>query len=502
MTRLALFLASLCSLGCQSFEARHLAPLEDAVIVVDDELGIARVVRVDTTPIEQVDVALAEGPAALIARPESVSEALVFTQGTLGDAHEEAIPSELVHLDRTGEIGRWTFSRQYREIGTSADGRYAYAISPWGRLVVENDVEVVDLTRPSGDGNPFALSLRSLGGEAPVAAAFSAPLVWVDGAELRVAALFAAGQLSLFDLDRPGEPPVTIPTTVDGASVGPSPVEVLFVDHELVVRTAGGTQLLVIALGEPRASAAQRFDVSLRTLAASSTVTSLAVDRRASTPRLIALSGRRVHVYDLATSIETSLELPAGYREILAFDGPAPGDPTSRPRLVLWGDSPSLTFVELGDSPTSVIGSSTLPLAVTPSDVVPDAAAGRLILFMDRYSGSVPLDVAGSHGRAPVAMIDLFDRSAIALATTSDVDRAVMSTDLSSMWIASDDGYVSRFDVDTHEQEELWLSGDVTTLLPIPGSTQRVLAFHRMENGSFTILEAGDDSPRRVSGLF
>lgn len=502
MTRLPLVLAFTLSLGCQTFEARHLAPLEDAVIVVDDELAIARVLRVDTTPIERVDVTLAEGPAALIARPGSASEALVFTQGTLGDAREEAIPSELVHLDRTGEIGRWTFSRQYREVGTSADGRYAYAVSPWGRLVVENDIEVIDLTQPAGENNPFSLSLRSLGGEAPLAAAFSAPLAWIDGADLRVAALFAAGQLSLFDLDRPDEPPVTIPTTVDGASVGPAPVEVLFVDHELVVRTASGSQLLVTTLGEPRMDSAQRFDVSLRTLAASGVVTSLAVDRRADSPRLVALSGRYVHVYELATSIETSLELPAAYREILAFDGPAPGDPTSRPRLVLWGQSASLTFVELGDTAAHVIGSSTLPLAVTPTDVIPDAVAGRLILFVDRRTGGVPLDTAGSYGRAPVAMIDLFDRSAVALATTSDVDRAVMSTDLSSMWIASDDGYVSRFDVDTHEQEELWLSGDVTTLLPIPGPTQRVLAFHRMENGSFTILEAGDDAPRRVGGLF
>ena len=503
MTKRALLLHLLAlGTGCQGFEVRQLAPLEDAIVAVDDTISMARVVRVDTTPAETTEIELSEGMAGILARPSNPGEVLVFTHGILGDADEDPVPSELVHIDRSGELGRWTLGRQYARAAISPDGRYAYSLEPWGRLVVENILEVVDLTEPAGEGNPLSLSLRSLGGETPTAAAFSQPLPWSDGRELRVAALFAAGQLSLFDLDSPDGPPITIPTTVDGSMVGPQPVEALFVDNELVVRAQTGNQLIVVTLGEQVGTGAQRFDVSLRTLATSGVVTALAVDRRASSPRLVALSGARVHIYDLATSIETSLDLPAPYAHILAFDGPAPGDPTSRPRLALYGTSRSITFVDLGDEADSVIDSSTLPLAFNPGEVVADAALGRLVIFTTQSPHVVEHDVAGSSTRLPTSVIDLYDRSAISLATTGDVSRAVVSTDLGDMWVASAEGYVSRFDIETHGQEELWLNETVATLLPIYGSTQRVLAFHGFESGRFSILEPGSDTPRLVDGVF
>lgn len=498
---LFLFLVTLCT-GCQGFEVRQLAALEDAIVAVDDSISMARVVRVDTASAETTDIDLSEGAARILARPSNPGEVLVFTVGKLGDADEDAVPSELVRIDRSGELGRWTLGRQYGRAAISPDGRYAYSLEPWGRLVVENILEVVDLTAPADDGNPLSLSLRSLGGETPTAAAFSQPLPWSDGRDLRVAALFAAGQLSLFDLDSPEVPPITIPTTVDGSTVGPTPVEALFVDDELVVRSETGNQLIVVSLGEQLGSGAQRFDVSLRTLATSGAVTALAVDRRASTPRLVALSGARVHIYDLATSIETSLELPAPYAHILAFDGPAPGDPTSRPRLALYGSSRSITFVDLGDDADSVVDSSTLPLSFNPGEVVADAALGRLVIFTTQSPHVIAHDVAGSSTRLPTSVIDLYDRSAISLATTGGVSRAVVSTDLGDMWIASTEGYVSRFDIETHAQEEFWLDEAVATLLPLYGSTQRVLAFHGFESGRFSILEPGSDTPRLIDGVF
>ncbi len=485
--------------GCEDFEVRQIAPLEDAVIAVDDGLGLARVVRVDGAQAETTEIELSEGAAGLLARPSYQGEVFIFTEGTIGDADEAAVPSELVRVDRTGELGRWTFGRQYADAAASPDGRYVYAGMPWGRLVVENNIEVVDVTRPASADNPLSLSLRSLGGETPRAAVFSEPLAWADGRELRVAALFAAGQLSLYDLDAPEVPPVTIPTTVNGSVVGPAPVEARFVDDELVLRLDSGAQVLVVSLAAQSGTGGQRFEVSLRTLATSGPVTAIAVDRRGTSPRLIALSGIRLHIYDLATGIETALELPTPYERILAFDGPAPGDPTTRPRLALWGRTPSITFVDLGDAANSVVDSETLSLAFRPDEVVADAALGRLVVFRS-IGAPVANDVAGSTSRVPVSVIDLYDRSAIAL-TTADITRAVVSRDLSAMWVANADGYVSRFDVGSHAQEELWLDQDVQTLLPLYGAAQRVIAFHVIESGRFSVLQAGSE-PRLVDGVF
>lgn len=493
-------LACLAALGCSPFDLHHLAPLEDAIVGVDDQHWVARVVRVDTDPVQTTEILLAEGTAQLHPRPGAPGELAIFTEGTLGDADEPPIPSEVVLVDRTGERQRWTLGRQYRSAAISPDGRWLYATAPWGRLVVENDVEVIDLSQPPSAANPFSLSLRSLGGEVPTAAAFSDAIPWTDGRPLRLVALFAFGQLSLFDLDAPDAPPVTIPTTVDATAVGPAPVEALFVGSELVVRTQTGSQLLVVALTESDGGA-QRFDVALRTLAASGPVRSLAVDRRSTTPRLVALTSSALHVYDLATSLETSIPTSAVYTSILEFEGPAPGDPAMRPRLVLWGESPNLTFVDLGEEASSVIDATRIPLSFTPVDVVADGAAGRLIAFV-RRDGASSLDVGGSSGRAPAAVIDLHDRSALALTTTIDVNRAVVSSDLADVWVATRDGYVNRFEIGSRAQEESWLDERVATLLPLFGTGRRVLAFHEVASGRFSILEPGGAEARRVDGVF
>ncbi len=237
----------LVALGCTNhLDVAEIVGLDDAVLVVDRG-GLVRIVRIDDAGTTSIDVALGEGTASLHARPHSPAEALVLTEGTLGDAREAPFPSELVRLDRTGELGRWTFRGQYETARVSRDGRYVVALAPRGRLVVENRVEVVDLSMPAGDANPLALSLRSLGGETPIAAEISEALPWSDGSELRVAALFAAGQLSLFDLDAPDDPPVTIPTTAAASAVSAAPIEGFFVGSELVLRAAG-TQILVVAL--------------------------------------------------------------------------------------------------------------------------------------------------------------------------------------------------------------------------------------------------------------
>ncbi len=500
MRHAALALLALSAASCADFEPRHLGPLEDAVLAIDDRLALARVVRIDAAGADIVDVPLAEGTAVLYERPGAPGEALVLTQGVLGDADEEPVPSEVAAIDRSGLLERWTLSGQYASAVISRDGRYLAALTPRGRLVVENRVEVVDLDAPPGDANPLALSLRSLGGEAPSAAAFSAPLPLGDG-ELRFAALFAAGQLSLFDLDAPDAPPITVPTTADGASVGPSPVEGVFVGAELIVRADTGRQLLVVTIGE--GTGPQRFDVSVRTLAVSGTVRTLVVDERSPSPRVLALGDAALHVFDLETGIETAVEVPGGYRHVLPFDGPAPGDATHRPRLALYGDAPSITFVELGEDAAEVRGAATLALAFRPSSVVADAEAGRLVVFESVVQGGSALDVARSYGRRPAAIVDLFDRSALALVAAPEVGYAAVAASLRQMWVASGEGYASGFDVETQEQRELWLDGRVEALLPLAGSSGRVLAFHSLVRGSFSVLEPdGDAAPLRVNDAF
>lgn len=482
--------------GCTShLDVADIAALDDAVVVLDRG-GLVRVMRIDDTSTSHTDVTLAHGDPSLLTRPGSPSEALVLTRGQLGDARLPAVPSEIVRLDRTGELGRWAFRGQYDEARTSRDGRYVVALSPRGRLVVENRVEIVDLTMGAGDANPLALSLRSLGGETPAAAEFSDALPWSDGRTLRVVALFAAGQLSLFDLDAPDAPPVTIPTTADASSAQVVPIEGFFVGPELVLRTSSGNQLLVVAL--TAGTGTQRFDVAVRTLAASAPINAVAIDRRGSTPRVLALTGSTLDVFDLETGMSSVVTLSAAYTSILPFDGAAPADPTSRPRIALYGATRSITFVDLGDRPTDVSGSFLLPLAFVPDAVVTDATAGRLVVFQDLRRGTLELDAASSYGRRPVSVVDLFDRSALALAASEELSRAVVSTDLGDMWVAGGGGYVNRFDIETEQQEERWLEHSAETLLPLRGAAQRVLAFTTARRGSFAVLQAGVP-PRTVN---
>ena len=100
-------------------------------------------------------------------------------------------------------------------------------------------------------------------------------------------------------------------------------------------------------------------------------------------------------------------------------------------------------------------------------------------------------------------MIDLCDRSAIALGTSSDIDTTAVTNDNGTMWIAGRQGYVARFDLDTQDRFEAWLSSDVETLLPLHGESRRVLAFHSVATGSFSILElTGDETPRLIGAQY
>jgi hypothetical protein len=501
---LALSLALSLLGGCTShLTVSEIAALDDAILVLDpgtpEHPGLVRVVRIDAASTSATDIALDEGTPTLMTRPGSPDEALVLTAGRLGDARNAPVASELVRIDRTGERGRWTFRGQYDAAQTSRDGRYVVALSPRGRLVVENRVEVVDLEHDASDTNPIAISLRSLGGERPASAELSGTLAWSDGSDLRVAALFAAGQLTLFDLDAPDEPPVTVPTSADARASSEVPLEGFFVEDELVLRPSSGRQLLVVSLVP--GTGTRRFDVAVRTLAASASITDIAIDTRGTSPRVLALTASTLDVFDLDTGMSAVVTLGTAYRDMLLFDGPAPGDPTSRPRVALYGGTSSVTFVELGDRPSELLGSFVLPLAFQPDAVIADPMSGRLVVFEDLRRGALELDAAQSYGRRPVSVVDLFDRSALALEASDELSRAVVSTNLDAMWVAGANGYVNRFDLDTDLQEERWLEHSAEMLLPLRGDAQRVIAFTTVRNGSFAILAPGTD-PRKVENAW
>jgi hypothetical protein len=227
----------------------------------------------------------------------------------------------------------------------------------------------------------------------------------------------------------------------------------------------------------------------------------VAVDTRGDAPRILAVTSSSLEVFDLGTGMSAMVSLPAPYASMLLFEGPAPGDPSVRSRVALYGGPASIAFVELGDAPADVRGSFVLPLTFQPDAVVADATAGRLIVFESLGRGALELDAAASYGRQPISVVDLFDRSAISLDATSDLSHAVVSTGLRDMWVAGAGGYVSRFDLATEEQEELWLAQAPETLLPLFGEAERVLAFSALRDGSFTILERGA-APRVVAGAW
>ncbi|MEO0322356.1 MAG: hypothetical protein AAF447_05340 [Myxococcota bacterium] len=464
-------------------------PLDDAVVALDATRGEARVLRFGAGgAIEgRATLTFDEGVQGVqtLARPGRTDEVLAVHQGRVGDADEETLDAELVLLGPEGERGRWTLDGPYLSFAPDEAGRYVLVSQPRRRLAFENRVEVVDLAQP---GLTVPLSLRSLGGEVPTAAAFSPPLPGDAETPLRVAALFAAGQLSLFDLDAPETPPATIPTTVGGGA-GPRPVEARFVGREVVVRTERSPQLLVLTLNDFEGDGGLRFDPSIRTLATNGPVRLLRVDERGELPRLLALAGDTLHLFDLRTGAETQVAVPMQHTDLGFFDGPAPGDPVVRPRVVSYGGTAQLTFVDLGAAPTEVLGTTDLRLQAAPTAVDLDTGGGRLVLY---GGGGGP---ARQASRSPFAILDLFDRSATPLGVTS-LDRAVLAPEGRSLWLAgTSDGYVGRLDLDGGQLEERFLTGtSITSLLPLAGGAERALVFVRGGDGlnRFRVLTPGE----------
>ncbi len=503
MTRFTISgLVLLAATGCpgEDFTTGEVLPLDDAVVALDARRGEVRVVRLGAGGVVDGRAALVFDERAqgvrVLPRPGRTDEVLAFHQGRVGDADEETLDAELVLVGPEGERGRWTLDGPYLSFAPDVGGRYVLVSQPRGRIAFENRVEVIDLDAP---GVSVPLSLRSLGGEVPTAAAFSPPLPSEGETPLRVAALFAAGQLSLFDLDAPDTPPATIPTTV-GGSAGPMPIEARFVGREVVVRTASSSQLLVLTLNDFVGEGGLRFDPSIRTLATAGPVRRLSVDPRSDPPRLIALAGTTLHLFDLGTGAEAQIAVPLQHAFVGLFDGPAPGDPVVRPRLVSYGGTAQLTFVDLGEAPTAVRASSDLRLQAAPVATDLDADGGRLVL----YGGGTGSPSTAS--RSPFAILDLFDRSATPLGVTS-LDRAVLAPEGRSLWLAgTSDGYLARLDLDTGELEERFLPGGerITALLPLGGGAERALAFTRggpSALGAFRVLTPGEleadaDPPR------
>jgi hypothetical protein len=463
--------------GCEeAFVTDAVLPLEDAVVALDRSAGRARILRVGADGVEdESEIAFEDVDGAfLLPRPGDPDQVLFFHRGRIGDAEDPPLDAELVLLDRTGELGRWTLDGPYQAFAPDEGGRYVLVSAPNRRLSFENRVEVIDLNAP---GVTIPLSLRSLGGEVPEAAAFSPPLPVASGDPLRVAALFAAGQLSLFDLDAPDNPPVTIPTTVSGTGRGPTPRAAQFVGREIVVTTASTTQLLVITLNDVAGEGGLRFDPSIRTLATNGPVRRVTVDERSDPPRLLVLSGSTLQLFELSTGAEAEVPVSPQHTDVALFDGPAPGDPTVRPRLLTYGASSALTFVDLGEGPTEVLDVFQLALTTVPADVDVDAEGGRLVLFTSAGSQDGPFETF----RSPFALLDLFDRSATPLGVTA-IDRAFLSPAGRSLWLAgTSDGYVGRLDLETAVLEERFLPADdgITALVPLSGETERALVFVR-----------------------
>lgn len=512
--------AALVIAGCPSerdLEVSHLAPLEDAVLAVDDTNALARIVQLGAGGEAQLDMDIGEGGATLLRRGASASEVLLFTRGVPTEEDEEGSFAEIVRIAHDGlrdfegravaadsAAARWRFSDQYESVRFTGEQRYAMAYAPIGRLVVDNRVEIADLDAAPGPTNPVGLSLRSLGGEVPSDVAISRPLA-IGAGGLRVVALLAPGQLSLFDLDAPTLPPITIPTGQVPGTPGPRPIEAVFVGERIVVRTEAGNQLVVVSLAEADASdGGQRFDVSISTLLTSQPVLQLVVDERATTPRLLALAGNAMHVFDLEAGLRESVDLPGGALSALAFEGTAPGDPVVRDRLVLYGATNQIVFVDFGSEPLDIRSVFRLQLDFAPSEITPDTNASQLVAFRGVASGGHPLDVAHSRARTPSALIDLDDRSATPL-STSVIDQAVLSDDLQILWVADRDGYVSRFDTRALTQEEGWIGQPVELLLPLPGALGLVLAFSDPYAGTFSVMDPAILDPsawRRVRGTF
>jgi hypothetical protein len=468
----------------------------------------ARVFLIDPAQPQRAARLLAVGTEPTLAtRRLGKDELLVLSRGQRGEpgVQPEAAALAVVPADPSRAPLSLPLGSRFTALSQSADGRFVVAhFSPSAgtaqgeALFNPNEIAIVDLNAATPVAVPR--TIRSFG-SVPSQVVFSPSLALPDGPRT-LAVILSDGFVTLLDLEHPTRPEITVPLTLSGDTRTLKPVQVLFdaADPAVYVRAQGANdiyalRLLPVAPTERQADG-NDFTPALSQLAAGTAPSDMALYHAADGPRLLVTApvSRDAFVIDARTSRSTRIPLDDAATRILVFEGPGPGDPTSRPRALLIGAgldaSRTISFLDLDQ--LELQGRRNL-------DNRPMGAPARDALFFPAQGLAVVLHPPQSSGGG-VSVIDLGRRTVAPIFAETPPARIAPSAD--KLWTSADrDTRLGFISLASLAPGEVRLDDAVTAILPLPRAADgknRVVAVHGDNPaGSVTVLDG--DHPERAT---
>lgn len=384
-------------------------PLKDAVAYVDSALD--RVVLVDAASGSPRVSTVAVGRRPRFAVPAPDGRSLVVATRGLEALYEgevdEAPGLYVVPLGEAGVAIRYELGSAFDRVAVSPDGSVALAWFSAGGADEDglfrnpNELAVVDLLSPPGEGNPVLRTIRSFGA-APIGAVLSPPMTipGTDAPPRTLAFVLAADAVTILDASSPQTREVTIRLSLDGAGITPRELAFAPRTGSAYVRADGASDILEIVMSaeEPRDAEDNDFQPALAELGAGAAPADIAVyddidERR----RVVAVTPatRELAVIDADTAAYVTVPIDDPVDRILLL-------PEDQPRVAVLATlatrAPRVHIVALdqvgGLLPVDV---RTLSLAAGVWDVVPIPGQERALIVHDEARTVIGvLDVAGA----------------------------------------------------------------------------------------------------------
>ena len=432
-------------------------------------------------------------------------ELLIVSDGRTDNYGQVVDKPALTRVKVDNEQDVYDLSQPGQLMRLSGDGNYAVLFDDPSQsasdtlLTNRNEIAIVDLRNPPGEGNPNIRTLNAVGGS-PQALWF-APLT--VGSELKDFVLFSFPKgVSLRDLTVPDDlgHKLELGNWVPAAGSGAAPVADVQVDTKaakIYLRNSVSADVQVLTVGPVTDANGQvvsdQVDVSQNTLTVG---TSAPSDFRVysrpdieqpdtTVTRLVATVGKAVAIVDADSNTVTTVAIPYTADRILTFDGTAPKDANTKHRALLYGAGQSgVTFVDLEDLEQKTTK------ALQGVDL---GAALASVLQIPKLENSLILFLAGGG----IEVLDLQTRRWSPIGSAASITATIADPSLNRAWVAIPGdkrvGYLDFGDPTdaTLRIGEIKLDDPVSQFFRLDsGTDQRVIVTHEHVGGSLTFFDA------------
>ncbi len=516
------FLSSLAALaalaaapGCADRDALLDAPFTQlgpiaagqSLTWIDTAAATARVVDVSRATLSTRTVTVGLDPVLSLAR-NGADEVLVLSRGSRGEPGIAPTPGTLTAIPTGGAAARtYVVGSPFNAVSQTDDGRYAVVhyqpSGTSGRLLFNpNEIAIVDLAAPPSETNPRRRTVRSFGG-VPNAVRFS-PTMTIQGTPRRLAVVLSDAYVTLLDLTNPTRPEITVRLTLPEDTRAIRPTQLVF-DPErstIYARAEASNDVYALQLVDVTTAdaSANDFRPSVNQLAAGRNPSDMALIGDAGARRLLVVSpgSRDARVIDARANTTLTVPLDAPANRILLFTAGSPRDATPTPRALLYATgllTSAVSFLELADLDTRRGQNvETVQLARTVNNAL--ALPERGALMIDHPS-------TGNGGQ--LSLLDLTRRTVSPIFAEVPLEGARFDSDRQRLWVAPRGstrvGYIT---LSNFSPGEVRLDAPVTAVIPLGGTTPRVVALHDDASGALTVLDATEpqrNTARSVRGF-